>query len=712
MNNRKHSNDGTDVNERYNLRKRKHIDYTSEKIIKPLFIQRKKITIKKNDEPDMIQEKKFKRIKLVEVIDLDTLWDKFNTYCPANGTNKSDKKKDWVAATHVKNYLMKDPLIDWLELYYAQMGLGDDCKKSIISRNKSNSGTRNLTVKEEQKKLEILYEMGFKFEDSVVKSLEDDYPDSVVTIVTNYYDINHDAMNKTFEYMLKGVPIICQAPLYNDKNKTYGVADLLVRSDWMNKLFTIHPLDSNEEIITAPRLKGNYYYCVIDIKWTTMYLCAKGDMIRNCGRFLAYKGQLAIYNAALGLLQGYTPRKAYILAKSWKYTSKEVEYEGFNCFNRLGQIDFGGFDNAYIKSTSDAIDWVRNVRYNGDKWKCVPPSVTELYPNMCNFYDVPYHHVKNEIADRINELTQLWMVGPKNRKYAHENGIYSWKDPLCTTDMLGIFGPRISPVLQKIIEVNNSSVPILSPEIIKNNDYDWQNKSNVDFYVDFETINECFFEKTINLHNSKVESNLIFMIGVGYEEKKTWKYQSFCLNSLNHDEEERIIDEFKDFIEKRVTAQMKKEKITNRNLLFPRFFHWGNAEQSIIRVANTRHRNRWKDWIRSIFWIDFCEIFRDSSEPIVITGAKKFGLKEIAKTMYKNKWISSCWSDDGPSEGLSAMIDAIQYYKLLDNPKISKKSTEFKTSEKIFNSIINYNEIDCKVVWEIIKYLRTNHCEL
>ena len=108
-------------------------------------------------------------------------------------------------------------------------------------------------------------------------------------------------------------------------------------------------LSECEETLKAPHLNGEYHYRVIDIKCTTLNLCSNGELLRNSDRIPAYKGQLAIYNAALGELQGYIPSRAYILGKAWKYVTCGMMYRGNNCFDLLGHVDFEGFDNNYIQ---------------------------------------------------------------------------------------------------------------------------------------------------------------------------------------------------------------------------------------------------------------------------------------------------------------------------------------------------------------------------
>ncbi|GAG00121.1 unnamed protein product, partial [marine sediment metagenome] len=211
------------------------------------------------------------------------------------------------------------------------------------------------------------------------------------------------------------------------------------------------------------------------------------------------------------------------------------------------------------------------------------------------------------------------------------------------------------------------------------------------------------------LKNSKQKTGVLFMIGVGYKDPNTglWTYKSFYMDKFNELEEERIINEFVKFIEDRVTNHINKYKIKSRKLCTPTFYHWGNAEISLFRNANKRHKNIWANWAKSILWIDFCKIF--VLEPILIKGAFKFNLKEIARNMYNHGFIKSKWQD-GLADGLTAMMEALEYYRAVEN--YDKLSDQQKLEyNALFKSVIDYNEIDCKTVWEIVSYLRTNHCE-
>lgn len=583
----------------------------------------------------------------------------------------SSNSPSWISGTSVRNYLLNDPIIDWLKTHPKTSGY---CAPSPVVAKERN----------------LLFDMGNSFEDHVMQQLDSQYPKQTVCLFKKGQSLTPTSVKLTQNAMSDGVPIIQQAPLYNHTDHTFGVADLLVRSDYLNSMFSQPVVDPAQETLSAPMLKKSYHYRVIDIKWTTLALCANGRTIRNSGSIPAYKGQLAIYNAALGLLQGYTPSEAYIMSKSWINMSSQ--HRGYSCFDLLGVIEFNGFDSHVLEKTQNAIKWVRDVREHGHSWSVSPPTRPELYPNMCNHHDLEYHDAKKRIADNLNELTQIWMVGVKHRRTAHSKGIFSWKDKRCNSKVLGIGGAKIGPVVDSIIKINrNKRGPIISPSIIANNMNDWQHHREDDFYVDFECANGCF-DENIDLYNSRAETNLIFMIGIGHEVMGQWKYTVFCADTLDITGERTIVDQFVAYIRRHGKASS-------------RIFHWGNAENSIFKSVNARHSNRWSQKFNKIQWVDFCRIMVE--EPIVIHGAKKFNLKEVAKAFKSHGLINTIWANSGPQNGLGVMLFAIEYYKFMASQP--NDNAEMDYYKKLYQSVIDYNEVDCKTVWEIVGYLRKNH---
>jgi hypothetical protein len=571
-------------------------------------------------------------------------WNDFNNYHLLNNINRTIEQ-DYVSGTTIKNYLLNDPLLDWLNLY----------NKSTNNNHKSKTNN-------------ILCELGNQFEEKIYNYYLEKYPETTVLLIKEPKSINlHNIDNyqeQTIKYMNLGYDMIFQAPLFNNINYTYGVSDILVRSDKINQIFNRDILTDQEQNIPAPNINKNYHYLVIDIKWTTVYTLADNILIKNTGRFSSYKGQLAIYTAALGLLQGYTPDYAFIMGKSYKSVNRHTH----DYLNNLGKINYKTHDNYFIKRTYDAISWIREVRYLGKNWSYNPPSRIELHPNMSNKYDQPYKKLKKSISKSNHEITQLWMITVKNRLNAINSGINRWSHSRLNARILGINpNHKLYKTVNQILRVNKGSSVIL-PKKIKNNDYNWKSDSNIDFYVDFEAIVGALFDD---------QENLIYMIGVGYIKDDEWIYMNFTLENYDRTSENIMINNFINYL----------QNITD-NI---RIYHWGNAEKSMFKSCNKRHNNIWNDFNNKITWIDFCKIFRD--EPITIKDCFSFKLKDIGTSMYNHKLIDVIWEDDGPKCGFSAMYDAINYYR-------NKKDI------KILDKIKKYNEIDCKIVYKIVKYLR------
>jgi hypothetical protein len=83
---------------------------------------------------------------------------------------------------------------------------------------------------------------------------------------------------------------------------------------------------------------------------------------------------------------------------------------------------------------------------------------------------------------------------------------------------------------------------------------------------------------------------------------------------------------------------------------------------------------------------------------VTIVGAFNFSLKTVANALHSHNLIKSCWdSKNKCSNGLMVMILANDLY---DN-----KNTNIYNNP-LMKDIINYNEIDCKVLFEIHELIR------
>jgi len=457
-----------------------------------------------------------------------------------------------------------------------------------------------------------------------------------------------------------------------------------------------------------PGKTPRYHYRVIDIKFTTLYLRADGVKLLNSGSIPAWKGQLWIYNQALGRIQGHVPPHAYILGRKWMYTSKGETYRGNSCVDRLGVVDFVDVDGDTSVKTKEALKWIREMRTKGHLWDVLslPLKRKELYPNMSNGHDYPWRPVKEMIANDIKEITNLWMCGVKNRTKAHTARVYQWTDPRCTTEVLGVNGLKTRKILDEIISINRNDdedVKVL-PKLIIYNDKGWQRRQLVEFYVDFEFMNDVMSESS-NMPIVET-SSVIFLIGVGYFDPFTheWIYKPFIVDTITEKEERRICAEFSDYIRK------ESEWWECEN---PLMVHWSPAEKWQWASAIDRHKtlsegDPEKVWIPAMEkeganprWFDLLQVFK--KEPVVIKGCLGFSLKEVAKALAEHNLIKTTWNQDGFTNGTSAMLATFKASK-----DAASRNLKLKDMPQI-QDVIKYNEVDCKVVGEIIKYLREHH---
>jgi hypothetical protein len=472
------------------------------------------------------------------------------------------------------------------------------------------------------------------------------------------------------------------------------------------------PFPSSESIASSA-IHNGFHYRVLDIKWMQLKLKIDGQTPLSHPLLPVYRAQLGIYNYLLGRIQGYTAPHTYILGKGTTINTKGKCISSSNSWERVGVLTY---DNKFINEMLDAIRWNRSVRTFGKNWDIKPfdtiPNIKNLYPNMCNKYDAPYSMRKRQLAQQLGEITQVWNVGITQRRYAHSQGIYSWHNAQCNSTSLGITSAKIGNLIDKILDVNrnptcfNNENLFFSEEMAsrtnrkrkrcnsssENTTTNSSKRAKIiykkmkiplrdsnSFYLDFETVQTCFFD------NENSNSNLVFMIGLGEINHdanidSNWKFQNWHITSNDKQAELDMVLKMLSYI-----CQSRH----------PVVYHWSPAEITILRSINNRNADILQPYLDQIRFIDLYKIFLDHQ--IVIPGAFSFGLKDVATAMFSRGLIFTKWDTNagGVASGIEAMFAGAALFDTSNQIPILKDKKE------ILADIAKYNEIDCKVLWEI-----------
>lgn len=620
---------------------------------------------------------------------------------------------DWVSAGQTRNFLIDDPILDWLSEY----GFRRDsttaewipnrefCHGFLPDHHPSN--THYLPECDFGK---FIVGKGVEFERCVYalidKIVVDAGPEAPIRVAQGHAEIKDwKCVARTFQLMQQGVPVIYQAVLWDPSTRTFGTPDLLVRSDFLNCIISgSMPVDS--ENIPATHLGTDFHYVVVEIKYTTLPFDSFGEVGNDKAH---HKAQVALYNHALGNLQGYESKFGFIIGRSWK----RKDERGNGCFEQIGrfrieQPQFRKPSIDWFQAALTAAEWVRRVRNEGMNWRVLPSeSVSELRPNMANKNDAPFHGAKRKIAEETGEITQLWMVGvDKRNAFVDRHRCNDWKNECCTSAALGLTNAAHDR-LEKMLWINRDpDAPLVSPDPVETEREAWMESEGIEFFVDFETCSDL--DDDFAALPEKGGNALIFMIGCGHFESGEWKFECFVADRLEPSCEKEIILKWvshMDAVRDRLAPTCKSPKV----------FHWSPAEKSTLseayNSARSRHGQAWAD----PNWFDFLGRVvkpRESSDCFVVKGAFGFGLKAIGKALYGHGLIETCWSD-GPTDGLGAMAGAWWCYREAARNNTPILNVEALTPKengqprKLFQEIRDYNEVDCKVMAECIEFLRS-----
>ncbi len=563
-----------------------------------------------------------------------------------------------VSATRLRNYFLKDTILDYFKAYPNKV-----CNELKVNIPIQQNNEYDLNT--------YLMKRGVEFEKSLVDFLKEHFELETIDFGKDFNQKQID----TFDAMKRGVEIIHQGLLVNTDG-TFGYCDLLIRSDYFNELIEYNHFTEDELKIPAPNLGTDFHYIVIEVKSRTLELCCDGLRIRNNSPYPAYKAQTLVYNRALGDIQGYKPKIAFIMGTGFKFTSKDIIFHETNPYKRLGEVREDDWDLDIGKNIGKAVEWHKKLNEQGNTWNLLPlPSVPELYPNMCNHQNYEWETIKKKYAEQISEITLLWYVGVNHREKAHNNNIFSFKDKKCTIKALG-FNNINSDIVEEMININRNDDIIL--KINHNNFY---LKNGRKMYVDFETLDNPFSDK-----------NYIFLIGL-YVKKSdnTTEFNSYVMKELNDREQMNVLYEF--------YLQLKKTK--NNKLM-----HWSAFEvitlNKILDRLNEEYEKHklYGKCIRYLFdctfdWIDLMKVLQ--KDKFVVNGCFGYSLGSVCDALKKHNLLTTYWDTDLCLNGENATIIAKKYY-------------DKECSQEVFNQIIDYNKVDCVVMDEIIDIIK-NHLQ-
>jgi hypothetical protein len=298
------------------------------------------------------------------------------------------------------NYIQKDYIIDWLNLYGQSLGFKKDKKDTTFMDNGNN------------------------IEKKIISTL---LKDTKYTDLTHLVFKNHTHKARTInELNDKNVDIIYQGFVSDDT--FYGLPDLIVRKSVVNKW--IKEFNKNTNFM----LEDDDTFVIVDIKSSCKV--SDGRVQKNTKNYAWLQFQMSMYCDMLSNCTDKVSKEAYVMSLK----GEEI---------LLGKLDINTIDKKEL------ITYMKSMREEGSSWYLYPvPNNDYLYPNMKNEYDQEWRSVKLDIAKKIGEWTLLSHVTLNDRKMFWDMGMKTFK----SKDVMENINKIPSKINKSTIEVNQEDV--------------------------------------------------------------------------------------------------------------------------------------------------------------------------------------------------------------------------------------------------------------
>ena len=268
----------------------------------------------------------------------------------------------WNPISNLYNWVLKDPVLDWLEIYGQERGFAKDIDLPTYLA----AADYGLFVKER----------ATRFEERLLALIRARLD---VATVEGSRSNDNAFFEQTLRLINEGQEAIYQGLVRDPDLEVFGVPDLILRGSAIEKLVpgTIGELDPSD-------------YFVLDIKFKGLELNKRGDLKSS---HAWERVQLALYERALATMLGRNPNKAFALGRRLAGD----ERQGGGCFDVIPWI--GPLDDKGLANVGDGLAWLSDLKEQGASWDLDPPSDPRLVPNSKNTQDSPWHDAKKQILE-------------------------------------------------------------------------------------------------------------------------------------------------------------------------------------------------------------------------------------------------------------------------------------------------------------------------
>ena len=535
---------------------------------------------------------------------------------------------DWVSGTGLRALIQEDPSLLWLKHHGKAHGLEEDPTDYSF--------------------LNWIGDKGRAFEAAWIKNV---CPEAVQAMDDDKDVRRVQGLTRTLALMARKVPVITKAALWWAPEKIYGSADLIVLQSWLHERFPHLKCASADE---------PDHYVVLDCKFTTGL-----DKSDKAADLACNSAQVRMYSYMLGHLQGHMPRTAFLVTRDRPFDPLPVQVEH-------------SLHTPLHPSLTQLRDLHTHIKLHGHQF--TPWTHEIVRCNFSNSHDDPWHRAKKRIASYLRPLEWLPHVGRSQVAELNRSGvtcldhILSMHPNAMDWEALRGIGKTTAARIRAVLEANRSGRASMVPAALV------PPRSANEFFVDYEFLSNVNVDFESDWP-AMAGREMIFMIGVGWEQGGRWRYHQIVAASETPEAEHVMFGEFLQFLERAGALKPNSDAV---------LYHWSGAE--VWQSAKAAERLGMPR-LAALPWCDLQKPFHGA--PIALPDCWSFGLKPVAKALGQVSPDHCVEWPESLADGLSASVMGWRMYEQpepLQSPELGMLS--------------QYLEIDCKAMWAVLSWMR------